>query len=89
VQVRALFVFPRPKADYRTGRCAEGLKDTAPWWHTGTPDLDKLQRALGDALKGPVLRDDAQIAAWNVSKRYGTEPRAEVAIDRLTERGEG
>ena len=38
------------------------------------PDLDKLQRAVGDALapyKRPgVLRDDSRIVGWHSVKRY-------------------
>jgi|SRR5215831_5274172 len=85
VGVSVVFVFPRPKGHYRTGRYADWLKDSAPSWHTGRPDLDKLQRAIGDALSGIVLRDDSQIAAWRVSKRYGTQPRADIVVTRLDE----
>jgi crossover junction endodeoxyribonuclease RusA len=35
----------------------------------GTPDLDKLQRAIGDALtKSGVIADDARITHWNIRK---------------------
>lgn len=35
----------------------------------GTPDLDKLQRAIGDALtKSGVIKDDARITHWNIRK---------------------
>jgi crossover junction endodeoxyribonuclease RusA len=35
----------------------------------GAPDLDKLQRAIGDALtKSGVIADDARITHWNVRK---------------------
>lgn len=34
-----------------------------------TPDLDKLQRAIGDALtKSKVIKDDARIVHWNIRK---------------------
>jgi Holliday junction resolvase RusA-like endonuclease len=34
-------------------------------WPGGEPDLDKLQRAIGDALKnGKVIADDALIVRW-------------------------
>lgn len=36
---------------------------TDHWWRTSTPDLDKLQRAVLDALKiGGIYGDDAQVA---------------------------
>jgi Holliday junction resolvase RusA-like endonuclease len=68
----ALFRFPRPKAHYRTGRNAGELKPTAPNLHHGRPDLDKLLRALGDALTGIVWTDDGQLARIQARKVYGS-----------------
>jgi len=85
VRVAVVFVFPRPKAHFRTGKFADQLRPTAPEWHTSTPDLDKLQRALGDAFKGVVLTDDSQIAAWDTRKLYGHRPGAQVVITPLKE----
>lgn len=39
---------------------------------TVTPDLDKLVRAVGDALTGSVIHDDAQIVSIVVSKHYAS-----------------
>lgn len=83
VSVSVEFVFPRPKAHYRTGKHADELRESAPLWKTSAPDLDKLQRAIGDALAGVLIRDDAQIAVWHVSKVYGAPPRAELYIEPL------
>ena len=85
VSVKVTFVFPRPKAHFRSGKYAHEVKLTAPKWHTSTPDLDKLQRALGDAFKGVVLRDDSQVAVWEVQKLYGLQPCAQVEVTTLTE----
>lgn len=38
--------------------------------HTVRPDLDKLQRAVGDGITGILIADDATIDRWSVSKRY-------------------
>lgn len=61
VQAEATFFLPRPKS--------------APaWriWPDKKPDLDKLQRAAGDALEqAGALRSDAQIVLWKSSKQYG------------------
>jgi Holliday junction resolvase RusA-like endonuclease len=84
VEVEAEFVFPRPKSHYRTGVHVHELKPTAPHWHTGFPDLDKLQRAIGDALAGVVISDDRQIASWLVTKRYGPSGYVEIAVRELT-----
>lgn len=34
------------------------------------PDLDKLCRALGDALEGIVLTQDSRIVHWHATKKY-------------------
>ena len=47
------------------------------------PDLDKLERAIGDALTGIVFRDDSQIAWWSVWKVYGEPARAHIEIATL------
>ena len=39
------------------------------------PDLDKLQRAIGDGLeKGGVLRNDSRIVHWEARKYYADTP---------------
>lgn len=46
------------------------------------PDLDKLFRALSDALTGIVFKDDSQIVASTVVKSFGA-PRMEVGVQVL------
>lgn len=72
VSVSLTFYFPRPKSHYR----ANGqLKDTAPRYKSSRPDLDKLIRAVLDAMTAAgVWRDDSQVAALHANKAYG-EPR--------------
>jgi Holliday junction resolvase RusA-like endonuclease len=36
------------------------------------PDLDKLVRAVSDALSGVVYRDDSLVCSLTASKEYGT-----------------
>ncbi len=84
VKLTVRFFFKRPKSHFRTGKNAHLLRDDAPEWHAGTPDLDKLVRCLGDALTGVVLIDDKQIAQTDSSKAFTTEAeRAEVMIERI------
>lgn len=66
------FYMPRPKSHYRTGRFAHELRPNAPGWlcATGT-DLDKLVRAVGDALTcAGAIVDDRRIVAIHAVKRY-------------------
>ena len=48
----------------------------------GPPDLDKLQRAIGDALtKSEVITDDSRIVHWNIRKAWATDkPGATLTI---------
>lgn len=40
-------------------------------WPAGPPDLDKLQRAIGDALtNSKVITDDARIVHWDIRKTW-------------------
>lgn len=66
VETRLSFVLPRPKDHYRTGRFRAILRDDKPrwkWaWPSGRGDLDKLIRAVHDALKsGGWYGDDVQV----------------------------
>lgn len=83
VKVRARFYFMRPKSHFGSGRNAAIVKDSAPDFHTTFPDLDKLQRAIGDSLTGVVVRDDKQIAAWDVEKIYSESAGVFIRVEAL------
>lgn len=84
VKLVVTFAFPRPAAHYGTGRNASVLKASAPKYKTSAPDLDKLQRAIGDALTGTAFRDDAQVAIWQVRKVYSDKAYADIEIIDLS-----
>jgi len=46
------------------------------------PDLDKLMRAVGDALDGVAYAEDGQVVAWFARKVYSDTPGAELHIFR-------
>lgn len=85
VRVTAVFTFTRPRSHYRTGKNSHLLRDAAPRLHTSKPDLDKLQRAIGDALTGVVLRDDSQIAWWVPVKVYGDSAQTFIRVEPVAE----
>jgi Holliday junction resolvase RusA-like endonuclease len=62
VVIKATFLLPKPKTVKR-------ILPTVP------PDLDKLCRALGDALSidSPCLENDSLIVGWRSSKVYVTD----------------
>lgn len=65
------FALPRPKGHYGTGRNARLLRDAAPTWPAGKPDVDKLLRSTLDALgEAGVFRDDSQVVWATAIKTY-------------------
>lgn len=44
------------------------------------PDLDKLQRAIGDALEGSLLTNDSRITMAAQMKRYGPEQGVRIIV---------
>jgi len=83
LRLRAVFVFPRPAGHFGTGRNAGKLKPSAPLYCRTRPDVDKLLRAVGDALTGIVFRDDAQLVIVEAEKHYGEPPCAHVVVEEL------
>lgn len=83
VRMTAVFRFPRPRSHYRTGRHAGQLRPSAPVHHGQSPDLDKLCRAIFDAISGIAIRDDALIAELVCVKRWG-EPSAMIGLEIAT-----
>jgi Holliday junction resolvase RusA-like endonuclease len=84
VRVTVQFILKRPKSHHRkTGSLsAEGRRNPQPTSrHTG--DLDKYERALGDALTGVVWADDAQIVQKVSSKAWGPTPRTEILVETI------
>jgi crossover junction endodeoxyribonuclease RusA len=73
VNVEITFGLPRPKGHYGTGRNAGKVRDSAPWYPHGRPDLDKLTRAVLDGLTaGGAWVDDAQVVCLTARKVYGS-----------------
>ena len=84
VSIRLDFTMPRLSSHYGMGKNAGQVKATAPFWHTSTPDLDKLVRCVKDALTGVLWKDDSQVALMPaVRKVYGDEPGVMIEIQSL------
>lgn len=76
VMIDLYFRFPRPKAHLG----ARGLRPSAPGEHAVRPDLDKLIRAVLDALSGVAYVDDAQVYSIEANKAWADSGRVGVAI---------
>lgn len=76
VAVQAHFYLPHPKRPRFPDRAAT------------KPDLDKLARAVGDALAAPggILLEDSRIVTWVLTKRWasdGQPPGVHVAVTAI------
>ncbi len=74
----------RPKAHYRTGKNSHLLRDSAPNFPAGKPDVLKLARGVEDAITGIIWKDDAQIVSERLFKRYDEIPGVTVKISEET-----
>lgn len=75
-------VYPIPKS-FSKKKMEQAIKDEIR--PTTKPDLDNVIKVVCDALNGVAYRDDTQIVQILASKSYGTEPRLEIAIHKLSE----
>ena len=66
VSVLLDFYFTRPVGHF--GK--RGLRASAPAYPAVKPDLDKLTRAVLDALTGVCWRDDSRVVSIRATKRY-------------------
>lgn len=67
--ITMLFRFPRPKSLPK--RVTQKVT---------TPDVDKLARAIGDALTAVVYRDDSQITDAYLRKEFGVRPGVQIIV---------
>lgn len=81
VILKLVIILPRPKTHYNTkGNIKDSFKDLK---HTSKPDLDNLEKAVKDAMKGIVWHDDSQVYKVDKEKLYTGEqqsPRALITV---------
>ena len=71
VTVTLGFMFSRPKSHYGTRANPGEIKRSAPAYKSTRPDIDKLARAVLDALTGIVFVEDSQVAGLLAWKDWG------------------
>lgn len=68
VQITMRFMFERPKTHMKQDR---SLRKGKPFYYQRTPDRDKLERAVNDALTaGGLIEDDARSPVGDIMKAY-------------------
>lgn len=77
VECTLVFTFARPKS-HCTSKGA--LRKSAPAQHVYKPDTDNLAKFVMDALNGTYYRDDSQVVALHVAKRYGSDNSVRVEL---------
>ena len=70
ISIEMVFYMPRSKNHYRSGKNARLLKDDAPEYHSGRPDLDNLQKFILDSLNNIFFKDDALVCRIDACKKY-------------------
>jgi Holliday junction resolvase RusA-like endonuclease len=77
----ARFTIPKSWTKKRLAAQAE-----CPEFVTKKPDLDNLEKALGDGMNGVVFADDSQIAQNGLCRKvYGATPGVTVTVRQLVE----
>ena len=72
MQIHCDFYFARPKS-----------LNKSILQKTTRPDVDKLIRAVLDALTGIVYADDSQVTAVSAAKLFDPKPRVEIRIQSV------
>jgi Holliday junction resolvase RusA-like endonuclease len=83
IGIKALFVFPMLKSfpKYRKKEIERGIQI----YRDKKPDLtDNLMKGLCDALEGVIYINDSRICKVESQKIYGTVPRTEITIYKLS-----
>lgn len=80
VAVLLMFRFTRPQGHYGQ----RGLRPSAPPHKTTEPDVDKLSRAVLDALtESGLWRSDAQVVDLHAIKVFSDKPGAQIRIEEV------
>lgn len=77
LQVYIVAIFGIPKSTTKKNKALMLLDRLKP---RKKPDADNIGKVVCDALNGHAYKDDAQITALSIVKKYGPEPMIKVLI---------
>jgi len=80
VAVSILFLMPRPKNHFGTGRNKDKLKETAPFFCATKPDIDNLEKMVFDCINQLLWTDDARVVESHCTKIYSDKPMTIIDI---------
>jgi Holliday junction resolvase RusA-like endonuclease len=83
VTITCVFAFARPESHYlpaNSKRPTKAIRIDAPTAHIKAPDIDKLCRAVLDALTGRAYKDDAQVIALTAMKVWSYDGSTTIEI---------
>lgn len=71
IEVDCIFLIPRPKSHFRTGKYSHLLKPTAPIYHEVKGDRDNYDKCILDRMtKAGILKDDCIVIGGYVGKKW-------------------
>jgi crossover junction endodeoxyribonuclease RusA len=73
VHVNAVFSFPRPLKHHANNRRDRPIRKDAPMLHAKQPDIDKVIRAVLDAMTGVVYTDDNLVSKIDAIKLWASD----------------
>ncbi len=85
VEVCILFLLRRPMKHYKKGCLRYDAPEASNCVTRGRQDLDKLERAVLDALPGVMYEDDSQVVAIKSRKQWSTLSEDPAAIIDVVE----
>ena len=86
ISLTVIFAMRRPLSHYRSLSWQVKDRYAEQQYQAFVPDIDKLARAVLDALTGVAYQDDAQVARLDLAKMYSNAWGTTVHIAELAER---
>ena len=71
IEMDITFCYKRPASHFIMKNKQKVLKENAPFFKIGRPDVDNLAKFYLDAMQGTFYKDDSQVVSLRANKLYG------------------